>query len=206
MLAEPKTERGRQSRNRIVASADALVAAHGAEGVSLDEILAAAGASKSQLYHYFSGKDELVRSVIARRGEHVLGAQMPLLTQLDNWETIERWLNLILEGHETQGLHGCPLGTLANELADRDEHARRDLADWLATWERYLADGLQRMRARGDLVAGADPQELATAVFASMQGGFLLAKTRRDPSPLRIALDAALAHLRSFAPSRPRSK
>ena len=31
-----------------------------------DQVLKTAGASKSQLYHYFADKDELVRAVIAR--------------------------------------------------------------------------------------------------------------------------------------------
>ena len=35
--------------------------------------------------------------------------------------------------------------------------------------------------------------------MAAIQGGLLLTKTRRDPQQMRIALDAAYAHLRSFA-------
>jgi hypothetical protein len=54
------------------------------------------------------------------------------------------------------------------------------------------------MQARGELDADAHPSRLATATMASIQGGLLLAKTRRDPAQMRIALDAAYAHLRSF--------
>jgi hypothetical protein len=91
---------------------------------------------------------------------------------------------------------------LANELADRDETARADLAHCFDTWERYLVEGLERMRARGNLVPSADPRRLATAVFASLQGGLLLAKTYKDREPLRVALDAAFTYLRSFRPTR----
>jgi TetR/AcrR family transcriptional regulator, transcriptional repressor for nem operon len=35
-------------------------------------------------------------------------------------------------------------------------------------------------------------------VLASLQGGLLLAKNHKDTEPVRIALDAAYAHLRSF--------
>ncbi|MGH2821372.1 MAG: TetR/AcrR family transcriptional regulator [Actinomycetota bacterium] len=204
MSAEPVTKRGRATRDRIVAAADALVAERGVEGASLDQILAAAEASKSQLYHYFTGKGALVRAVIARRRKLVLGKQMPFLTELDGWEAIERWLNMFLEGHKAQGFRGgCPIGSLASELADRDDGARTDLAETFAAWERYLVDGLKRMRGRGELVQSADPQELATAVFAAMQGGLLLAKTSQNSEPLRITLDAALAHLRSFEAAKP---
>ncbi|HEX6421122.1 MAG TPA: TetR family transcriptional regulator C-terminal domain-containing protein [Acidimicrobiales bacterium] len=194
----PQTERGRRSRDRIVEAAAALIAERGVDGASLDQILAVVGASKSQLYHYFSGKDELVRAVIASRLDETLDTQMPWLTKLDSFAAIRRWFDMMLRESEAHGLPGCPIGTLANELADRDEFARTELATCFATWESYLVDGLERMRSRGDLVPSADPRRLATAVFASLQGGLLLAKTRKDAEPLRVALDAAFEHLRSF--------
>ena len=52
------------------------------------------------------------------------------------------------------------------------------------------------MRSRGELRADADTTRLATATLASIQGGLVLTQTRRDPGQLRIALDAALEHLR----------
>src|SRR5262245_10979011 len=67
MPGEPRTGRGRASRERIVERAAELVAEHGVAGTSLDEVLAAAGASKSQHYHYFAGRDELVEAAVARR-------------------------------------------------------------------------------------------------------------------------------------------
>src|SRR6516225_2467679 len=73
MPGEPRTGRGRASRERIVERAAELVAERGVEGTSLDEVLAAAGASKSQLYHYFAGRDELVEAAVARRCAQVLG-------------------------------------------------------------------------------------------------------------------------------------
>jgi AcrR family transcriptional regulator len=199
---EPSTERGRQSRDRIVEAAADLVAARGVEGTGIDHVLAAAGASKSQLYHYFADKDDLIRAVIARRFEQVIAGQAPLLAKLDSWAAIRRWLDMWVDQTEATGHHGCPIGTLANELADRDEGARTDLAACFAAWEGHLVEGLRRMKDRGDLAPSSDPRQLATAVFASLQGGLLLAKTHKDAEPLRVALDAAYAHLRSFRPSQ----
>jgi AcrR family transcriptional regulator len=198
MPKEPTTERGKQSRSRIVEAAASLVAERGVEGTGIDHVLAAAGASKSQLYHYFADKDDLVRAVIARRYDQLIDAQAPLLVKLDSWAAIRRWLDMWVDQTQATGYHGCPIGTLANELADRDDAARTDLAACFAAWEAYLVDGLTHMKDRGDLAPNADPRQLATAAFASLQGGLLLAKTRKDVEPLRVALDAAYAHLRSF--------
>jgi TetR/AcrR family transcriptional regulator, transcriptional repressor for nem operon len=197
----PQTERGRRSRERIVDAAEAVIAECGVEGASLDQILAGARASKSQLYHYFSDKDDLVVAVIATRLDRMVEAQEPWLTKLDSFAAIRRWFDWLLEQNEAHGFPGCGLGTLANELADRDEAARAELARCFGDWQRYLVDGLERMRARGGLVPGADPRRLATAVFAGLQGGLLLSKTYKDTEPLRVALDAAFTYLRSFRPT-----
>lgn len=203
MADKPITDRGRRSRDRIVAAADALIDDQGVKGAGVDRIVAAAGVSKSQLYHFFAGKDDLVRAVIAGRFEHVLDAQRAMLADLGSWAGIRRWLDMFVDESLAHGFPGCPIGTLANELAGRDEAARADLAHCFSTWERYLVDGLESMRARGRLVPDADPGKLATAVFAGLQGGLLLAKTRKDVEPLRIAVDAAFAHLRSFRADPP---
>src|SRR6185312_2588755 len=69
MTREAKTRRGQASRERIVASAADLVGERSVQGTSLDDVLATAGASKSQLYHYFRDKEDLVRAVVARQTE-----------------------------------------------------------------------------------------------------------------------------------------
>lgn len=171
-----------------------------AKGASLDDVIAAAGVSKSQLYHYFADKDDLVRAVIARQTAQVFAAQEPWLEALDSWVAIAGWFDALVRLQEEQGcVGGCPLGSLASELADQNEEARADLVNSFDAWEGYLARGLERMRARGELVSAADPAALAAATLASIQGGLLLTQTRRSARPLRLALDAALAYLRSFA-------
>lgn len=183
-------------------AASTLMQSCGVAGTGIDRILAMAEASKSQLYHYFADKDDLIRAVIADRFEQIVDSQLPVLASLDSWAAIRRWLDLLVAVNEAAGFPGCGIGTLAGELADRDEDLRQDLARCLTTWEGYLVDGLTRMRERGQLVQSADPHRLAVATFASLQGGLLLSKTQKETEPLRIALDAAFAYLRSFRAER----
>src|SRR5579871_1836357 len=56
------TDRGLATRDRIVAAAAALVAERGVAAISLDDVRAATRTSKSQLYHYFGGKQGLVEA------------------------------------------------------------------------------------------------------------------------------------------------
>jgi len=200
MIEGPKTQRGRSSRERLIAAAAELIGAQGVRGTSLDDVLASAGASKSQLYHYFRDKEDLVRAVVARQTDRVLGAQMPALEGLDSWPAIGGWFDSLVAIQEMLGcVGGCPIGSLAGELADHHEGVRADLAGSFDRWEGYLARGLARMRDRGELSPTADPAVMSTATMAAIQGGLLLTRTRRSSRSLRIALDAALIYLRSFA-------
>ena len=177
-----------------------LVAEKGAAATSLDDVGARSGASRSQLYHYFDDRDDLIRAAIDTTTEAVLGAQDGLLDDLDSWAGIDRWFQALVDLQiERQARGGCPIGTLAGQLAERDPQARAAIADGLGRWEQHLRQGLERMQRRGKLRAAADPATLATATMAALQGGLLLTQVRRDPRQLRIALDAARTVLRSAA-------
>ena len=86
MGEQPATERGRRARSRIVAAAADVVAERGALGASLDEVGVRASASRSQLYHYFDDKNDLLLAVAEATNEAVLGAQQSLFEGLGTWE------------------------------------------------------------------------------------------------------------------------
>src|SRR5246127_4294087 len=203
----PATKKGRETRERIVQAAAELVAEKGAAGMSLDDVRARTGASRSQLYHYFDDRDDLVRSVVDVTTDAVIDVQGDLLHHLDTWAGIDRWFDSLVQLQaDRQARGGCPIGSLAGQLAERDAGARAAIATGLERWETHLRNGLVRMKARGKLRNDADPGELASATMASIQGGLLLTQVRRDPRQLRIALDAARANLRLNATTQQKQK
>jgi TetR/AcrR family transcriptional repressor of nem operon len=196
----PATAKGRATRERIVQAAAKLVAEKGAAGMSLDDVRARTGASRSQLYHYFEDRDDLVHAVIDGTADSVLDKQSELLDHLDSWAGIDRWFDTLVQDQiDRQARGGCPIGCLAGQLAESDPDARAAIAAGLERYEAHLRDGLTRMQARGKLLKDADPAALAIATMASMQGGLLLTQVRRDPHQLRIALNAARNNLRLAA-------
>jgi TetR/AcrR family transcriptional regulator, transcriptional repressor for nem operon len=56
------------------------------------------------------------------------------------------------------------------------------------------------MRERGDLRPDADARQLAVALVAAHQGGALITYATGGPEPLRVAVNAAVDYVRSFAP------
>ena len=204
MPISPPTEQGRASRERIVQAAAQLVAEQGATATSLDDVIAATHASKSQLYHYFGDKHGLIAAVVDYQSAAVLGFQARMLAAVDSWEGLERWADAMVELFERQGSRGgCPVGTLAAALADTDEPLRELLSDAFRTWRHAIAGALARLRDNQLLANDADIDELTTSMLAAIQGGLLLGKTTRDSTQLRIALGGAIARLRACAPPPP---
>src|SRR6266567_1791080 len=199
MPGEPRTGRGRASRERIVERAAELFAERGVAGTSLDEVLAAAGAGKSQLYHYFRGRDELVEAAVGLRCAQVLAGLTQALGTVASLAGLERALAGFVAGFEQMGMPGCPIGTLATEVAGRNEDARLQAAAGFDAWEQLLAGALERMRQCGELRADAAPAVLATGLLASIEGGMVLSQARKDIASLRIAVDAGITHLRTWA-------
>ena len=204
----PATTRGMATRQRILDAACDLVFERGALALSLDELLAVTATSKSQLYHYFADKSDLIRAVVARQGERVLDLQRPALAAVDGWAALDRWrCTVVAIVASTGGRGGCPVGSLADELAELDDQARMEAASIFERWQSLLVGALQAMVDAGALRPDADLSELALATLASLQGGLLLAKTTRTTMPVEVALDAAMAHLRTYAvPSAGRTR
>ena len=206
MSPPPVTKQGRATRERIVRAAAELIAERGAGATSLDDVIAATGASKSQLYHYFGDKHGLVEAVVDYQCATVLGLQAHALAAVSDWDDLERWADAMVTIVQEQGARGgCPIGTLAAALSDTDERFRISLSGAFQAWSDAIRGALLRLQESGLISASADLETLTTITLSAIQGGLLLSKTSRDAGQLRIALDGAIAQLRTHAPAaRPR--
>ena len=194
------TAKGEATRARIVEAASALVFAHGVTRTGVEDVQREAGVSASQLYHYFGDKQTLMRAVIAHQTTAVLAAQQPELDSLDSFEALGRWRDrLVTLQRSRHCAGGCPIGSIAAEIADDDPDARADLVAGFEQWEAPLRHGLASMRDAGLLRPDTDTDRLALALLTALQGGLLLTQTRRTTVPLETALDTTIELIRSYA-------
>src|SRR3989440_12290271 len=137
----PATAKGRAMRERILQAAAELIAEKGTAGMSLDDVRVRTGASRSQLYHYFEDRDDLVHAVIDVTIDAVLDTQGELLDHLDSWAGIDRWFDSLVR-HQIgrQACGGCPIGSLAGQPAESDPDVRAAVANGLQPWEKQLRD------------------------------------------------------------------
>ncbi len=199
--ASAATARGTVTRDRIIQAAAELVEARGVTETTLAEIMDASRTSKSQLYHYFSDKEDLMYAVVKAQADKVLGFHESSLATVKSVKDLQAWRDQVVAiSRATGGIGGCPIGSLASELADRSEDARRLLANSFRRWESHVAIGLKAMQDNGVLDPHVRVRDLAMAIVSALQGGLLLGQTMRSSRPLEIALDMALDYVSAHCP------
>jgi TetR/AcrR family transcriptional regulator, transcriptional repressor for nem operon len=181
------------TRERLIQAAMRLFGEKGYLATSVAEILQQAGANSGSLYHYFPTKQDLLIAVLERYREGLYPmllepAWRGIADPLDRIFALLRAYRRLLEA--TQCAYGCPIGSLALELHEPDPPVRERLAanfdGWTAAIERCLAEAGDR------LPANVDRRDLATFVLTTMEGGVMLARTRRSLE----SFDAAVRQLR----------
>jgi AcrR family transcriptional regulator len=164
----------------------------------IDNVLEASGSSRAKLYHCFPDRGAVVDAAVAYLIAELLGAQEAMLADLDTLDGLQVWARAVSEA-SSDG-QGVGVGLLVSELADHSEELRQRLDQALQVWAGYLAASLGRMQDHGELAADANPGMLAVGLLAALQGGLVLAKTARDASRMRAAMDMALAQVAAAAP------
>jgi TetR/AcrR family transcriptional regulator, transcriptional repressor for nem operon len=184
----------------MVQAAAGLMHVQGVQATTVDQVLEASGTGKSQFYNCFDSKEHLVRTVLEYQAESWLERTTPMMARLDTLDGFAEWFARIQHFQAKRGyVGGCPVGSMAAEMADADTELRPDLAHVFEVRRGLIEIGLTRMRAAGLLNAEADPESLSRFVLAAIQGGLLLASTQKSGDPLRDSLAATLDHLRFFA-------
>lgn len=165
----------------MVRTAAGLFRAQGYHATGLNQVLAEGGLPKGSLYFHFpGGKEQLAVESLRLSGEELgTGIAAALASTPEPAAALERVLAL-LGAHlvATDFREGCPVATVALDAAAQSEPIRVACADVYDSWQELVAGHL---RAAG--VPDADG--LATVLVAAVEGAILLARTRRDVTPLQ---------------------
>ena len=189
--ARPKlTPKGERTRARIVERAAALIHERGVAHTTLDDVKLAAEVSGSQMYHYFPDKDDLVQAVIDYHATGIVSRNRQVLSGANG---LEAWRKMVITAAKrTKARGGCALGSLVGQLAETDPEARTLIASGFDQWAAAIGDGLRSLHAQGKLPSDVDPDDLATTLLATLEGGLLLAQVQRSSRPFEIAINTFL--------------
>lgn len=178
------------ARERLVTSTQELLWERGYTATSPRAIQDRAGAGQGSMYHHFGGKADLARAALERtaeveraRAEELLGGAGTALERLVAYLRRER-----------DALRGCPVGRHAADPDVIADAALRAPLDETFTWLRGRLSDLAAA-AFGDRV---DAPALAATIVATVQGGYVLARSAGDPQPFADATEGLAKLLESM--------
>lgn len=184
---------------RLIEATRELLWERGYVGTSPKAIQQQAGAGQGSMYHHFAGKPDLALAAIRRTTEEMRAAAEA--TFADGRTAYERISAYLLR--ERDVLRGCPVGRLTMDpeiIASAELRAPVDeTLDWLRG---RLAGIVQEGLDQGEFAPSVVPDEIAAAVVATVQGGYVLARASGSPD----AFDAGVRGLLSLLAPPPNSR
>ncbi|HQU17411.1 MAG: hypothetical protein B7Z66_00005 [Chromatiales bacterium 21-64-14] len=166
--------RSSDKRERLVEAARTLIHRQGFRPTTLADIASESGVPLGNVYYYFKTKDELAAAVIEERGEE-------FRRQFDAWEQelqdprqrIHRFIDLIHSYRDILTRHGCPIGSLCQEL-DKGRIALSDKADAV------LRDQIAWITGQFRQMGAPGAEELGIYFVSTLQGMALVANALGD--------------------------
>lgn len=186
-----ETPRKTDTRERILAVAEAAVLAKGFAATSIDELIAAVGITKSGFFYHFKDKGELAKGLmlryiaqdrqllddIFRRGDEL--HEDPLHGFLVGLKLFAEMMANLPEAHP-----GC----LAASFAYQDQLFNREIrklnAEGMLAWRRRFRERLDLIAARYPPRRDVDLEAMADTAYTLVEGGLILGRVLQDPSIL----------------------
>jgi AcrR family transcriptional regulator len=163
------TERGADTRRRILDAASEQFAAKGLAGARVDEIARAAQANKQLVYYYFGGKLDLYNEVLGQlveQSDHKIEAEAARDTAAEKIELLTRGGT-----HPNAVLWQRLLAWEALETDPGDGIVRED--ERRRAWERHV-ETVRAGQQAGEIDASLDPELVAVALVSMAIFPFML--------------------------------
>jgi AcrR family transcriptional regulator len=176
-----RTRRLRDDAEReILDAAEALLAERSFGALSVDDLMARTGMTRSSFYHYFGSLDEVAVALMRRVQGEMMDAAAPWLRtdhQLDPAAAAELGIRASADVFVRHGL----VISAIHEASFRYETVQREWREGvLEDWIRAIATQLRAQRERG-LTRVADPEEVARALLLMNTAVFVERLGKRPP-------------------------
>ena len=159
-----------EKAQRIIEAMRTSVGTRGAAGSTFDVVAREAGVSRGLLHYYFGSKEQLLVEVVRHDCEVRIAGMGERIAQARTADEIIAALVLGLEEF-IEGEPGSP--AVIYELLSASRHSediRAELAELYRRWRADLADSLRTKEREGVVRLDADPDSVASMLFALGDG------------------------------------
>ncbi len=174
---------------RILSEGARIIHQKGFNHTGIQEILDAAEVPKGSFYFYFKSKDDFGLQLIDFYTQFIDSmAQSQLsLTENSPIERLRGFFRSMMSVAEEQGFRGgCPIGNLAQEMADQNEAFRTKVREAFKRMSGNIAQCLEEARELKQIRESLDPQATADFLLNSWEGALLRMKAENSLEPLLV--------------------
>jgi AcrR family transcriptional regulator len=195
--------KGQSSRDTILLTAAKLATTKGLAGLSIGELAAEVGMSKSGLYAHFKSKEELELATIETAAMIFEGEVLqPALKAQAGTERLKALASSFLSHLERRVFPGgCFFSAVAAELDTRPGPARDRVVEVLGNWLALLRQCILEAQDLGEIDPNADVAQAVFEIEAMLLAANFLFVMMNDPMHLRQGsrgVDNVLARLQTF--------
>jgi AcrR family transcriptional regulator len=193
--------KGQTSRETILRAAAKLVTMKGLDGLSIGDLAAEVGMSKSGLYAHFKSKEELELATIETAAA-IFDSEVlePATRAQAGTERLKTLVNLFLSYLERCVFPGgCFFAAAAAELDTRAGLARDRVVEAYDAWLALLRQCILEAQSLGEVNAGADADQAVFEVQAMFFAANFLFVMTNDPNRLTQARRGVEGVLARFA-------
>ncbi len=179
------------TRERILATGQALILGKGFSALGLSEILSAAAVPKGSFYHYFQSKEGFGVAMLERyfAEYQVRTEEMLLAADVPARERLVRYFAVWQQQAESSACHKlCLAVKLAAEVSDLSEAMRLALTVGMQGITERIAVLLNEVQRDGHLSEEVNTAELAEFLYATWVGASLLSKVHLQMRPMEVAM------------------
>ena len=184
-LAPTTTDRGGETRRRILEVAAEAFADRGYAGTSLSDVLKASGVTKGGFYFHFPSKEALALAALRHKQEQWAGLVMAaVLRHSRAVDQLEAMVEALCDLHEQD--RSCrAISRLCTELGDEHPELRPQLGTQLTTWMDMVAGIIRKGQDEGDLRPEVEPATAAEIAVESFIGLETVAEVLTGRADLR---------------------
>ena len=194
-------EKGKQTKERILATAENIILQRGFSGTSIEDIINEACITKGGFFYHFDGKDDLAKNLMLRYLEQDykffkgLSERAKELTD-EPLQQLLIFLKLMAESMANlPDTHpGCLVASFTYEAQQFDDEIRKLNTQGVLTWRCIFLDHLERVLEKYSMKTDKPLTELSDMLSSIIEGGIIMSKVLND----RLILSNQILQYRNY--------
>lgn len=181
--------KGEETRQFIIEKAAPIFNTKGIAATAMSDIMEATKLSKGSMYVHFENKDVLAAAAVDYNMDTLEGKLLAALRGCNSpKDKLLAYIDFFSDPNTPPVAGGCPILNFGTEADDTNPSVRDKVQLIIKRGQKLLRGMVAEAIAAGELKAETNPEELATVIFATLEGAHLMSRVAGRNDSMNIAV------------------